>query len=77
MLGFKRFATVAITISGIALADFGFELVAEKSYKVFFRDVEIGELDVEALRIRPLQSGGYFPLPKWRAERGCHFRVCR
>jgi len=33
----------------------GFEMVGEHFYKVFFRDLEIGELDVEALRFRPLQ----------------------
>jgi hypothetical protein len=31
--------------------DLGFELVAEDFYKVFFRDVEIGEFDVETLRL--------------------------
>src|SRR5260370_35769878 len=30
--------------------DLGFELVAEDFYKVFFRDVEIGEFEVETLR---------------------------
>jgi len=35
--------------------DLGFELVAEDFYKVFFRDLEIGEFDVEALRFRPMQ----------------------
>ena len=35
--------------------DLGFELVAEDFYKVFFREVEIGEFDVEALRFRPVQ----------------------
>jgi hypothetical protein len=35
--------------------DLGFELVvAENFYKVFFRDMELGEFDVEALRFRPL-----------------------
>jgi hypothetical protein len=34
--------------------DLGFELVAEDFYKVFFRDIEIGEFDVEALRFRPV-----------------------
>ncbi len=33
--------------------DFGLELVAEDFYKVFFRDVAIGEFDVEAMRFRP------------------------
>ncbi len=33
----------------------GLELVAEDFYKVFFREVEIGEFDVEALRFRPMQ----------------------
>jgi hypothetical protein len=36
--------------------DLGFELVAENFYKVFFRYVEIGEFDVEALRFRPVQA---------------------
>jgi hypothetical protein len=35
--------------------DLVFELVAEDFYKVFFRDLEIGEFDVEALRFRPVQ----------------------
>jgi hypothetical protein len=35
--------------------DLGFELVAEDFYKVFSRDIEIGEFDVEALRFRPVQ----------------------
>jgi hypothetical protein len=35
--------------------DLGFELVAEDFYKVFFREIEIGEFDVEALRFRPMQ----------------------
>jgi hypothetical protein len=35
--------------------DLGFEMVAEDFYKVFFRDLEIGEFDVEALRFRPMQ----------------------
>jgi hypothetical protein len=34
--------------------DLGFEMVGEHFYKVFFRDREIGEFDVEALRFRPL-----------------------
>jgi hypothetical protein len=29
--------------------------VAEDFYEVFFRDIEIGEFDVEALRFRPVQ----------------------
>jgi hypothetical protein len=33
----------------------GLELVDEDSYKVFFRDIEIGEFDAEALRFRPVQ----------------------
>ena len=33
----------------------GLEEVEERIYKVFFREVEIGELDVEALRFRPVQ----------------------
>ena len=33
----------------------GFEQVQEDSYKVYFRDVEIGEFDAEALRFRPVQ----------------------
>jgi len=32
-----------------------FEQVDEDFYKVYFRDVEIGELDAEALRFRPVQ----------------------
>jgi transposase InsO family protein len=35
--------------------DLGFELVAEDFYRVFFREIEIGEFDVEALRFRPVQ----------------------
>lgn len=35
--------------------ELGFEEVQEDFYKVFFRDVEIGEFDVEALRFRPVQ----------------------
>ena len=35
--------------------DLGFEMVAEDFYRVFFRDLEIGEFDVEALRFRPVQ----------------------
>jgi hypothetical protein len=34
--------------------ELGFEEVQEDFYKVFFRDVEIGEFDVEALRFRPV-----------------------
>src|SRR5260370_28889076 len=34
--------------------ELGFELVAEGFYKVFFREIEIGEFDVEALRFRPM-----------------------
>jgi hypothetical protein len=33
----------------------GFEQVQEDFYKVYFRDVEIGEFDVEARRFRPIQ----------------------
>ena len=33
----------------------GFEQVQEDFYKVYFRDVEIGELDAEALLFRPVQ----------------------
>ena len=33
----------------------GFEQVYEGFYKVYFRDVEIGEFDAEALRFRPVQ----------------------
>jgi transposase InsO family protein len=33
----------------------GFEEVDEDFYKVYFRDVEIGEFDAEALRFRPVQ----------------------
>ena len=35
--------------------DLGFELVAEAFYKVFFREIEIGEFDIEALRFRLLR----------------------
>ena len=35
--------------------DLGFELVEEDFYKVFFRDVEIGEFEVETLRFRPVR----------------------
>jgi hypothetical protein len=35
--------------------DLGFEMVVEDFYRVFFRDLEIGEFDVEALRFRPMQ----------------------
>ncbi len=34
--------------------DLGFELVAEDFYKVFFRNLDIGEFDAEALRFRPV-----------------------
>jgi hypothetical protein len=33
--------------------ELGLEHVGEDSYKVFFRDVEIGEFDADALRFRP------------------------
>jgi len=33
----------------------GFEQVDEDFYKVYFRDVEIGEFDADALRFRPVQ----------------------
>jgi hypothetical protein len=33
----------------------GFEQVEEDFYKVYFRDLEIGEFDSEALRFRPAQ----------------------
>jgi hypothetical protein len=33
--------------------ELGFEEVEDDFYKVFFREVEIGEFDVEALRFRP------------------------
>ncbi len=33
----------------------GFEQVDEDFYKVYFRDIEIGEFDAEALRFRPVQ----------------------
>jgi len=36
--------------------DLGMELVAEDFYKVFFRDIEIGEFDVEAMRFRPVKA---------------------
>jgi len=32
-----------------------FEQVEEDFYKIYFRDVEIGEFDAEALRFRPVQ----------------------
>ena len=35
--------------------DLDFEQVAENFHKVFFRDIEIGEFDAEALRFRPVQ----------------------
>jgi hypothetical protein len=35
--------------------DLGLELVAEDFYKVFFREIEIGKFDVEALRFRPVR----------------------
>ena len=35
--------------------ELGFEEVQEDFYKVFFRDIEIGEFEVEALRFRPVQ----------------------
>lgn len=34
----------------------GLEEVEDRIYKVFFRQVEIGEFDVEALRFRPIQA---------------------
>ena len=36
--------------------DLGFQMVAEDFYRVFFRELEIGEFDVEALRFRPMQA---------------------
>jgi hypothetical protein len=33
----------------------GFEHIDEDFYKVYFRDVEIGEFDAEALRFRPIR----------------------
>jgi len=33
----------------------GFEQVEEEFCKVYFRDVEIGEFDAEALRFRPVR----------------------
>ena len=33
----------------------GFEQVDEDLYKIYFRNVEIGEFDAEALRFRPAQ----------------------
>jgi hypothetical protein len=36
--------------------DLGFELVAADFYKVLFRDIEIGEFEVEALRFRPVKA---------------------
>jgi len=41
-------------VDGRRPEDLGSEFVAEDFYKVFFRDVEIGEFDVEALRFRPV-----------------------
>jgi hypothetical protein len=35
--------------------EIGLEEVEDRIYKVFLREVEIGELDVEALRFRPVQ----------------------
>ena len=35
--------------------EIGFEQVTEGIYKVFFRSMEIGEFDVEALRFRPVR----------------------
>jgi hypothetical protein len=35
--------------------ELGLEEVEDRFYKVFFREVEIGEFDVEALRFRPMQ----------------------
>lgn len=35
--------------------ELGLEEIEDQIYKVFFREVEIGELDVEALRFRPVQ----------------------
>jgi hypothetical protein len=35
--------------------DLGFEMIGEDPYRVFFREREIGECDVEALRFRPAQ----------------------
>jgi hypothetical protein len=40
---------------GFRFEELGFELVAEDFYKVFFRDIEIGEFDVESLRFRPVR----------------------
>jgi len=34
----------------------GFEQVDEDFYRVYFRDVEIGEFDAEALRFRSVQD---------------------
>jgi hypothetical protein len=33
----------------------GFDQIDQDFYKVYFRDVEIGEFDAEALRFRPVQ----------------------
>ncbi len=33
----------------------GFEQVEEDLFKIYFRDLEIGEFDAEALRFRPVQ----------------------
>lgn len=35
--------------------ELGFELVAEDFYKVFFREIKIGEFDVDALRFKPMR----------------------
>jgi hypothetical protein len=34
--------------------ELGLELVMEEFYKVFFRTIEIGEFDADALRFRPM-----------------------
>jgi len=39
--------------------------VAEDFYKVFFRDVEIGEFHVEALRFRPVQAKVVTSIPNY------------
>jgi hypothetical protein len=39
----------------IRFEEIGLEEIEEGFYKVFFREVEIGEFDAEALRFRPVQ----------------------
>jgi hypothetical protein len=52
------------TLEGLSrFEDLGFELVAEDFYKVFFRDVEIGEFDAEACGLDL-----YRPCPTFRRD---------